>query len=471
MLLKSNIDGVVWPALPAPQGAALASLMFQFEESQFYAPEQILRQQCLQLRALLTHAATSVPFYAERMAKAGFDPKGEVTLETFRRIPILTRSEVQQAGPNTLAKTYPSTHGTAAEVKTSGTTGRPVVVRKTGLTQLMFMACELRAHRWHGRDMGGKLAVIRWMDKSQAPAPHGWSGPSWGPPADLLYRATGPAAALNIASRLEEQAAWLLREDPDYLLSYPSNILALAEYFERNGYSLSRLQQVCTVSEVVTKHMRETCRGIWNVPVTDQYSCEEAGQLAIQCPEHPHYHVQSENVLLEVVDEDGVPCPPGKSGRVLVTTLHNFASPLIRYDVGDYAEFGTSCPCGRGLPVISRILGRQRNRLVLPNGRSEFPYFGEHKDYLAITDAVLQFQFVQHSVEEIEVKLVVSKPLTHDQEERMKQLLLRSLGHPFRVTLTYHDEIPRSPSGKFEEFVCAVKPAADIQLSVGVGNG
>ena len=181
------------------------------------------------------------------------------------------------------------------------------------------------------------------------------------------------------------------------------------------------------------------------------------GYLAIQCPDCDHYHVQSENVYLEVVDDAGDPCPVGVNGRVLITSLHNFATPLIRYEVGDYAELGDPCPCGRGLPVLTRILGRARNRMILPDGRSEFPYFGEYHQYAAISTAVRQYQFVQRSLEEMEKKMVVSEPFTPEQEEMTKELMIRSLGHPFRVTLSYHDEIPRSASGKFEEFVCEVQ--------------
>jgi phenylacetate-coenzyme A ligase PaaK-like adenylate-forming protein len=71
--------------------------------------------------------------------------------------------------------------------------------------------------------------------------------------------------------------------------------------------------------------------------------------------------VQSESVLLEIVDDAGRACAPGRAGRVVVTSLHNFATPLIRYELGDLAEFGAPCACGRSLPVISRVLGRSRS--------------------------------------------------------------------------------------------------------------
>ncbi|NQU71844.1 MAG: phenylacetate--CoA ligase family protein, partial [Rhodospirillales bacterium] len=311
-------------------------------------------------------------------------------------------------------------------------------------------------HLWHKRDLGKKLAVIRYLEKSKAMAPNGQESENWGPAAAMLYLDPGPMVLLNIASKLKDQADWLVRHNPEYLLSYPSNLLALGEYFENSNLTLPALRQVCTVSELVSDRLRDTMRRVWNVPVKDLYSCEEAGCLAHQCPDHDHYHVQSENIYLEIVDENGAPCPAGETGRVLITTLHNFATPLIRYEVGDYAEWGPQCPCGRGLPVITRIHGRRRNRLALPNGNSEFPYLGEYADYRQITTAIRQFQFIQHSVEEVEMKLVVAEPLTPEQETKIKDLIVRSLGHPFRISISYHDDIPKSASGKFEEFVSRV---------------
>lgn len=457
MEFKSRVKGAVWPGIPEPQGAALASMMFQLEQSQFYSPEELFQHQRRQLKALFLHAMETVPFYADRFARAGFDPRREISPNTIRRLPVLTRTEFQNAGRTVMTTKLPQGHGKTFESRTSGTTGRAVTVLKTGLTQLLWMAIEMRGHLWHRRDPGGKLAIIRWMDKSRAMAPKGVQLKDWGPPISVLYPDSGRTVILNIASKLRDQAKWLMGQHPDYLLSYSSNLMALAEYFETNGHKIPQLRQILTTSEVVSQELRETCRRVWGVPVVDAYSCEETGGLALQCPEHEHYHVHSENVYLEVVDENGDPCPVGKTGRVVITSLHNFATPLIRYEVGDYAEPGEACPCGRGLPVLKRILGRERNRLILPNGDSEFPYLGEYSDYRAITTAVRQFQFVQRSLEEVEKKMVVTHPLTPEQEEKTKALIVKCLGHPFRITLSYHDEIPRSASGKFEEFVCEVE--------------
>ena len=119
--------------------------------------------------------------------------------------------------------------------------------------------------------------------------------------------------------------------------------------------------------------LRAACRDLWGVPLHDVYSANELGYIALQCPESEQYHVMSECALVEVIDGDGRPCRPGETGRLVLSSLHNYAMPLLRYEIGDYAEVGDQCPCGRGLPLLNRIAGRERNMLVLPDGRQHWP--------------------------------------------------------------------------------------------------
>ncbi len=454
-LPRSSLPDIVSPAVPGPPAATILALLYQLEQSQYYPPDLLTALQCRQLKTLFGYAARRVPFYKDRFTAAGVDPDGEVTPDSLRRLPILTRSEFKDAGEGMWTTALPPAHGKPFMVRTSGSTGRAITLYKTQLMRRMWDAFVVRDVVWHKPDLSLQLAAIRWRDKSQGMAPEGLTGQGWGSAVNALYE-TGPSALLNIASDLQSQVDWLLRQDPGYLLTYPSNLMALLQYFEKHGHRLAQLRGVFTVSEVVTEELRRTCRKVWGVPIMDSYTCEEAGYLALQCPEQEHYHVQSENVFFEVVDDDGRPCRPGEDGRILITSLHNFATPLIRYEVGDYAELGEACPCGRSLPVLSRILGRKRNRLILPNGASEFPYLGETEDYVAIGVTSKQFQFVQHSVEHIELKLVRPEPLSEEQEEKLKALVVRSLGHPFRVTVSYPEAIAAQGRGKYEEFVSKV---------------
>ena len=172
--------------------------------------------------------------------------------------------------------------------------------------------------------------------------------------------------------------------------------------------------------------------------------------MALECPAEPHYHVQAESVLLEVLDDDGRLCKPGEVGRLVATDLHNFAQPLIRYEVGDHAEVGAACSCGRGLPVLKRILGRSRNMLRLPDGSSIWPV-PLFSQYTAAAP-IRQMQMVQKSVTDIQMRVVVARALTPDEEAEVTKLVQRDLGHPFNVTFEIVDAIERGANGKYEDF-------------------
>ena len=159
---------------------------------------------------------------------------------------------------------------------------------------------------------------------------------------------------------------------------------------------------------------------------------------------------------MEIVDDDGGPCRPGEVGRVVVTTLHNFATPLLRYELGDFAEVGEACPCGRGLPVLNRVLGRQRNMLTLPDGDQRWPNIRDPSEFASAGGPALpplqQFQVIQRSLTALEVLLVCPRALGADEEDVMRGYLAATLGHAFDVTFTYVAEVPRSKGGKFEDF-------------------
>jgi phenylacetate-CoA ligase len=238
-----------------------------------------------------------------------------------------------------------------------GTTGAPVRAVGTRVTGALWQAITLRDLAWHPRDVTGKLAVVQ-ADAGDTIPPEGVDRAGWGPAIDLVYE-SGPCALFSASHDVGAQADWLVRQQPDYLLSSPSNLLALADHFQANGLKLGSLRGITSGGAVLAPEVRDACRATWGAEIVDMYSTQEVGYVALQCPASESYHVQSEVLYVEVLDDDGQPCRPGQVGRVVVSTLHNFAMPLLRYDLGDLAEVGRGCPCGRNLPVLTRIVGRQ----------------------------------------------------------------------------------------------------------------
>jgi phenylacetate-CoA ligase len=161
----------------------------------------------------------------------------------------------------------------------------------------------------------------------------------------------------------------------------------------------------------------------------------------------------AENLIVEILGPDGAQAGAGETGRLTITDLRNYATPLIRYDIGDYAEVGPPCSCGRSLPTLRRVLGRERNLILMPDGTRHWPLVGFHK-FREIAP-IVQYQFIQDSRESIEMRLVVERMLDDAEESALRALVQTALGFDFAIRFVYFDgEIPAAPGGKFEEFVC-----------------
>ena len=420
----------------------MLSLLLQLERSQWLTLEQLRERQLRQLAVLLEHAAATVPYYRKGWG-ADFDPAAPLTLERFAALPLLTRRELQEQFAHLKSSQVPAGHGSTQESQSSGSTGTPVRILKTQLSALFWNAFTLRDHGWHRRDLRGKLATIR----------HGIAAGEfehWGPATSGLV-ADGPSAVLGVRDSVQTQLRWLEQQQPAYLMTYPSIAAELAKLVIAGENRLAGLREVRTLGEALGPEVRELCRAAWAVPVTDVYSAEEVGYVALQCPEHDHYHTLEEGVFVEILDERDRPCAPGQLGRVVVTSLHNFALPLVRYELGDYAEPGEPCACGRGLPVLRRIAGRVRNMLVTAAGEHYWPAFGTRS--FARIAPIRQCQLAQIAYDLVEARLVMEVPLSAQQEQGLRELILSRLPPGFRVSFACRDEIARSAGGKYEDFV------------------
>ena len=214
----SAVPGMIWPAVGSDQSAHLMSLLFQFEQSQWFSPARLRELQVHQLRLVLRHARDTVPYYASPLRD--IDPR-QLDWNDFTRLPLLSRAGLQQGFDALSSRHPPAVHGLVTGGQSSGSTGMPVCYRGTAVTKLFWEALTLREHLWHRRDFGGRLAAIR------ATVGEGYL-PDWGLPAVQVFQ-TGPAMTLNAATNIPVQLEWLQRHVPDYLITHPSTLEALAD--------------------------------------------------------------------------------------------------------------------------------------------------------------------------------------------------------------------------------------------------
>jgi len=450
----TSLKEIAWPAIPSVMAATKLAIQYQLDESQWWSLDELQKYQLQQFKLVYKHAVDTVPFYKDLYSQYDLPPIETLTFKQFQTLPFINRILVQSAADEMLSTNIPVSHGKLSNKTTSGSTGVSLQLKGTEIGGVLFAAHTLRDHLWHKRDLTKTFASIRLTHDENTNPPNGIRYPAWGMSTGGIYN-TGSSRVLSIQSSIDEQWEWLKKINPEYLLVYPSSLKGILERSKSEPAALSNLIEVSTLAEVVTDELRDMVKSLWNVPLKDMYSSVEIGYMALQCPDHEHYHIQSESMILEVLDENNNPCKAGDIGRVVITTLHNFATPLIRYEIGDYAMVGAPCPCGRGLPVLSKIMGRERNLVTLPNGEKRWVWVGD--DIYGGNLPITKFQMIQHTVEDIEIKLVCDPILDKAQESLLFEKLIETMSYSFNFRLNYVDDIPRSKGGKFEDFISLLK--------------
>ena len=454
--ILSQIEGVDFPPVLGARAATLMALQQQFDETQWWPAERLRDAQFTQLRLLLAHARAHNPFLAERLAAAGLAHDAPLDEAAWCKIPVLSRAELRQHGDRLVCTEIPASHGKTSVARSSGSTGIPIRVTKSALAQLIWEASLIREELWHRDDPTGTIARLHPPPsglpdalKAQVDSPAGAVAPDWGPPCNIIWK-TGRIGLMTVKQDIAAQAAFVERIGATYLYTFPSNLQLLKAHYQSTGRHPPRLRSIWTGSEILSPDLRRDCEAFFGCPVVDTYSTAETGYIALQCPESGLFHIQSETVKVEILDPSGTPCLPGQTGRVVVTPLHNFAMPLLRYEIGDEAEVGPPCTCGRGLPTLSRVIGRTTDYLVHPDGRRtrSSQLTGEFTGF----PNVVQYQIIQRSLERIEVMIVADPPFTPETRQPLQSTIERAFDHGFTIDVTFHPRIPIEPGGKLRPF-------------------
>jgi phenylacetate-CoA ligase len=273
----------------------------------------------------------------------------------------------------------------------------------------------------------------------------------WNTSLELLLE-TGPAYVMDIRQDPRVQLQWLRRVRPNYLLSLPSNLEILAGLVEESGDRLPDLRSIQTFGEPLWESSRQRIEAGFGVPTKNVYSTTEAGYIASPCPLGHGLHVHSENVIVEVLDAENQPCRPGETGRLVFTTLHNFLTPFLRYDILDDVTLASGpCPCGRGLPLWIHVEGRRHSMLYLPDGR--------RKSSMGITLGVRkvgglrQFQIIQRAPDHVVVRVVPDAAWTTERVDRIRGVVVEEFESPILVDVEERPFLERSPGGKLRVVV------------------
>ncbi len=413
------------------------------------ANEPLSRQQFsdLQLQALnrLLQIARQAPHYQRVLGASGVTGP-LASLEELSQIPMLSKQTIRTAPKSLLTRRPP--RGTCV-LRSSGTTGTPIEVymtRKFHQEALAYMQARLR--RWAGslpRDRRAMFGARKICQFDQNKPPY-WRRSI---AENLCYYSVYHLSERNLDSYVNH----LRRFSPRLLMGYPSALYVMAVYLLDRNQQLS-IPVTITTSECVTPKIRQVIESAFGTQLYDQYGSVENAMFASQC-EHGRYHVSPERGIIEILDGDE-PCQPGKMGRVVATGLENDLQPLIRYELGDVAQWAENqdCPCGRQLPILEGIGGRFEDLCQLPDGRQVVRFDTVFKGISHIVEA----QVIQEGAAEFTINVVPGKGFSEQDLSLVHANFLEHAGH-VNLNVVQVPSIPRGDNGKFRAVINRVRSA------------
>lgn len=414
------------------------------EMSQWWSQAELEAYQDERLRAVVSHAYETVPYYRqlfERLRLTPHDIKGRSDLH---KVPLLERDHVRRHFDDLRSR---DARGRALRTgHTSGTTGTPLTVGYDRETVWWTYAVFDRHYNWTGCRLGrhgDRIAVARGnvivpLDQKVPPF---WRHNRF---HHQLLLSSFHMSRENLPAYLGALRAF----GPAVLDGYPSTLYVLAKFLQSRGERFP-VRAAITSSETLYDFQREVIEDRFECAVFDYYALAERIVFSGECDRHQGHHVAMEYGFAEVVDGDGLPVEGGRVGTLVGTSLHNMAMPLIRYATSDMTAIqSTSCPCGRGLAMMDDVTTKAEDMLTLRDGRVISPSVLTHP--FKPLDAIEGSQIVQWSPDAVTVRIVAGPRYTTGHTAHLVRELGLRLGEGVRIEVEMVDHLEVSANGKFK---------------------
>ena len=423
----------------------------ELEGSQWWPREKLLDLQWRKLKRLLRHSYETVPLYKEKFRGAGLTPDEIKTPDDLRRLPMLTKEEIQRSGNELRAKGG----GRGARLNhTGGSTGEPLAFYQCSNFRERSKGEMLRDYTMCGYRVGDRVAFLWGADYDAAAHNSRFS--------KMVDRLAMNLVWINTfgleRDKFPGYAAFLSRFEPELLVGYVSSLTMYARYVAQHGELQIRPRGIQSSAEALSPGDRDLLEETFGCPVFNRYGCREVGNIAHECEKHTGLHVLAENNLVELLDGEGSPVEPGKPGRVIVTNLNNYAMPFIRYEIGDVAvRSGEQCPCGRGLPLLEKVVGRTYDIITSPSGKLVHGEYFNHVFYRV--GGVRQFRIRQRADKRLTVMLVPGEGFDLSRTcGKIEGIIEDEIDPHFEMEFQVVDRIETSPSGKYRFTSSEVHP-------------
>jgi len=404
--------------------------------------------QVKRLRGILKYAYENVAFYHHRFNMAKVKPGDVKSVEDLRKIPILTKTEVQRNFNSLISKEIEMEQ--CRKEETSGSTGVPLTIIADKRSSYIVTANRFRHHV----ENGGKLFRDRYALLSGA---RRLSNKMTYPGSFLRHLGVFRRVKMYTQDPIGDITDRLVNFKPDVIESYASFLLLLMRELEKRG-NVIRPRLVFGNGELLDARSRKLINSAFETEMFDMYGCTEAGCVAWECSEHAGYHTNMDLVVTEFV-KDGEQVTVGEAGEIILTPLWNFAMPLIRYKIGDIGTpSNDSCPCGRGLPLIKVLEGRFEDFIILPNGRIIPPIVISH--YFENIEGIAEYVVIQETKYNFIIKLVLKERHNDDIFLQLRERLAKEFGEGVTINIEVVDAIPRN--GKLRRVISKRLPREQI---------
>jgi phenylacetate-CoA ligase len=422
---------LILPLVAWKRGSRHLEYLRHLERTQFDPPAVVRARQLEALHKTLRHAFDTVAYYRRTWSAAGVHPSDVKSLDDLTHFPVLTKADIRAAGDALLSTAFDKSK--LRVKKTSGSTGVPLVVRIDEPSVQWKYACTLRADQWSGYRLGQRVAKV-------------WGNPEYrhfGLRGRITNRLVDRAVYLDTIhltpERIREFTATVRRHQPGLLFGHAHSLYLLACQLKKAGIDDVRPDGIVSTAMPLYDWQRAVIEEVFGVPATNRYGCEEVSLIACECEKHRGLHVAAESVLTEVEPD----------GKLLVTDLSNPAMPLVRYRIGDVvAATDRACGCGRGLPLLERIEGRDADYVVTPAGGLISGISLTENFALHITGTA-QVQIVQEEVTFLRIRMVADETFGDASRRQIEALVRETFGPAMRYEVELVDLIPQEPGGKY----------------------
>jgi len=407
-------------------------------------PEKIFENQKANLEKLLLHAYQKVPYYKEIFDRHNiFHGQDKLDLSRFSKIPFLTKHIIRERFLNLLSNDWEKRGG---KPNTSGgSTGEPVrFIQDNAHRRWCVYANKLYYNHKLGKLPGERELVL------------------WGSDRDILRGSIGLKAKfvnyfynrkfLNAYRMSSKTMIDYIRHinafRPISIWAYVESLEMLARFAEEEGLNITPPKLLISTAGTLYPQTRELIERVFKAPLYNQYGSREVGAIACQCRKKAHLHLFPWSHYVEVVDENGNQTPPGDEGEVAVTSLVNYAMPLIRYKIGDRAiQPNAPCACGRASHTLGHVTGRVSEHLIALDGTAI--YGGYFRLLYFNRPWVKSFQVIQTHTDRVINKIVTTNPPPDVDLYEIRYKQKKVLGESVQIEFKFVEEILPSTSGKF----------------------